>query len=120
MATTASTSKPESKRDQSPSVYERTIKTATEVKTLSSHMSALGKIRAGSEDDELSFYIEALIRALQFYHQQSYARSTPTSLTFDPIMETVRLLDYCSFHTRSNKPEWQVIAERNGWSSGRL
>lgn len=83
-------------------------------------MSALGKIRAGSEDDELNFYIEALIRALQFYHQQGNFRSTPTSLTFDPLPEAIRLLDYCSIYVRSNKPEWQVLAERNGWSSGRL
>lgn len=99
--------------------YDKTIKTATEVKTISGHMISLGKIRATSEDEELNFYIEALVLALQFHHQKSKAKSTPTSLTFNPLQETIRLLDYCDYHNQSKKPEWQVLAERNGWSRPR-
>lgn len=99
----------------SMSVYAKTIRTLAEVKTITAHMVSLGKIRAESEDQELGYLIANLVVALQYFHQQNKARSTPTSLTFQPAGETNPLLNYCNFHERSKKPEWQVLAERNGW-----
>ena len=99
--------------------YDKTIRSVAEVKTISSHMISLGKIRATSEDDQLNFFIASLVLALQYQHQHSKAKSTPTSLTFHQMPETARLLDYCSYQNRLKKPEWQLLAERNGWGPTR-
>ena len=99
--------------------YNKAIRTATEVKTISSHMVSLGKIRAASEDEQLNYFIARLIFALQYQHEQSKAKSTPTSLTFNQLEETFRLIEYCNYQNRLKKPEWQIVAERNGWSPPR-
>lgn len=99
-------------------IYEDAVRTVDEVKTLSSHMSALGKIRARSEDQQLNNLVQSLVGALQLQYQQVNAvtRSTPTSLTFYPNMETQALIQYCRWRIGSDKPEWQVLAEQNGWA----
>lgn len=95
--------------------YEKTLKTINEVKTLSSHMISLGKIRLECEDPQLDVYIVALIKALQFQHVYSTSRTTPLALTFFPTAETHSLYVYCLQFKKHKKPEWQVLAERNGW-----
>lgn len=99
--------------------YEKTVRTVTEVKTISAHMVALGKIRATSEDVQLNYLIQSLVVALQFPHLHGTSKGVPTSLTFWPLAETQRLLEYCSNQNRFKKPEWQVIAEREGWAPQR-
>lgn len=99
--------------------YDKTIKSVTEVKTLVAHMTSLGQIMATSEDTSLFDLITEVVMALQYQHQHSMAKSTPTSLLFHPIPPTVRLVDYCRRKIMLKKPEWQVLAERNGWTPPR-
>ena len=95
--------------------YEKAVRTFAEVKTISSHMVALGKIRATSEDVQLNYLIQSLVVALQYPHLHGASKGIGTSLTFLPLPETQRLLEYCNFQNRLKKPECQVIAEREGW-----
>lgn len=97
------------------SPYERILKSINEVKTLTSHMASLGKIRMESEDTHLDGHIVNQIKALQFQHQHSSSKSTPLALTFFPTTETYWLSTYCQQFIKQKKPEWQVLAERNGW-----
>jgi hypothetical protein len=88
----------------------------TEVKTLSSHMTALGKIRADSEDDALNGVIDNLIRELQYAHANSKNKSTPTSLAAGTSSEVQAIIGYCKKAIGTKKPEWQILAERHGWN----
>ncbi|WP_156899859.1 hypothetical protein [Luteimonas mephitis] len=101
--------------------YDKAIRSVNEVKTMSAHMVALGKIRASSEDDRLNFLIAQLVGALQFRHQHNKAKSTPISLTFHELyQETHALVGYCNAQNGLKKPEWQILAERHGWSPPRV
>jgi hypothetical protein len=97
------------------SYYDKTIRTINEVKSLSSHMVALGKIRVDSEDLHLVHLINHLLVALHYYHQQSGSKTTPVPLALVPIQETQNVLTYCMTYKVQKKPEWQVVAERHGW-----
>jgi len=96
--------------------YEETIKSLTEVKTIASHLTAFGKIRAKSEDEFLIQLIENLIRELQSVHVNNKKKSTPISLDKSSALEVVNLIKYCKKAIGSKKHEWQILAERNGWT----
>ena len=98
------------------SIYARTIKSITEVRTVVQHMSALGKILAETEDSHLYGLIQNVVLNLQWQMQQSIGKPVPTSLMFFPTPPTVHLHEYCKHQKQSKKAEWQVLAERNGWS----
>lgn len=95
--------------------YDKTIRTIKEVKSIPKHMASLGMIRIGSEDLQLTSLIEVLLTALHYYLQQGSSKTTPLALDLVPIPPTSNLLAYCQTYKSQRKPEWQVIAERNGW-----
>ena len=101
--------------DRSTNSYDRAIRTVTEVKTMTSHMTSLGKLMASSGDVNLCNLIANVVMTLQYQYENSNSRSTPTSLLFLPTPQTMQLLDYCKHQNRMRKAEWQVIAEQNGW-----
>ena len=98
------------------SIYDKTIKSVTQVKTMTSHMTSLGKLMAITEDMHLRNLIAHLVQALQYQYENSTAKSTTTSLMFFPIPQTIQLVDYCKHQERHKRPEWQVLAEQNGWT----
>ena len=69
-----------------------------------------------SEDMHLSNLIALVVKILQYQYENSTAKSTPTSLMFHPVPPTIQLVEYCRYQTRLKKPEWQVLAEQNGWT----
>lgn len=95
--------------------YEKFLKAVSEVKTLSSHMTALGKIKSASEDEKFIAAIDAIIPHLQRAHIASTSKSTPVALDNTSIQEINSLISACKKVVGSKKPEWQVLAERNGW-----
>ena len=97
-------------------VYGKIIKSVTEVRTVSQHMSALGKFMADTEDHQLYNLIQNSIFDLQFQMRNCIGRPIPTSLMFAPTPAFVQLVNYCAYHKQARKPEWQVLAERHGWS----
>ena len=102
--------------DGDMNVYSKIIKSVTEVRTVSLHMSALGKFMADTEDHQLYNCIQNAIFDLQFQMRHCIGRPIPTSLMFSPTPALVQLVNYCSFHKQPKRPEWQVLAERHGWS----
>ncbi len=99
------------------STYAKTLKSVREVKTISAHMVALGKIYASSEDALLNQHIQSVVTTLEFPLNHGTGRSTPTSLTFRMLPQTYWLIEYCKSQRASKKPEWQILAEQNGWIS---
>lgn len=96
--------------------YEDVLKTAKEAKTIASHITGLGKVRAKTEDQELLSKIDRAIESLQRAHANvKKGKSTPVCLDKVTDQAVRDLVDYCNNAVASKKPEWQVIAERNGW-----
>ena len=98
------------------SIYAQTIKSVTEIRTLSAHLVALGKIMATTEDRQLYDLIQCAVFNLQYQMQHSIGRPIPISLMSFPAQQTVQLVKYCNHQKQSKKAEWQVLAERHGWS----
>lgn len=98
------------------SLYEKTLKSLKEIKSISSHLTALGKVKAASADTLLNQAIDSLVRELQHAHANSRHKSTPTSLENATAPEAKALLEYCIRAIGSKKPEWQILAERHGWT----
>jgi hypothetical protein len=95
-------------------LYESTVNSLREFKTSASHITALGKIRNASEDSTLNQALDILIRELQRFHASSKNKSTPAS--FASGTSTKNILAYCEQAIGSKKPEWQILAERHGWT----
>ncbi|MGP9798998.1 hypothetical protein ACT3UJ_16765 [Halomonas sp. 86] len=96
--------------------YEKTLVSLKEVKSASAHMTALGKIRAATEDSTLIQAIDTLVRELQNGHARSKSKGTPFSIENAQAPEAKALINYCQKAVGSKKPEWQILAERNGWT----
>lgn len=95
--------------------YDKAIRTIKEVKTIPKHMVALGMIRIESEDFRLTSLIEDVLSVLHFFLQQGSSKTTPLALDIVPTSQAWDLLLYCQTCRAQKKPEWQVIAEREGW-----
>lgn len=87
----------------------------SETKTLASHITSLGKIKISTEDSNLKQSLDIVILELQRAHANSKSKSTPVSIEKSQIPEIKMLLNYCQKAVGSKKPEWQIMAERNGW-----
>lgn len=96
-------------------IYDRTIRTIKEVKTIPKHMAALGMIRIESEDFRLTSLIEGVLGVLHYCLQQGSSKTSPLALDLVPTSQAWDLLLYCQIYKAQKKPEWQVIAEREGW-----
>ena len=98
------------------SIYSNTIKSIIEYRTLGGHLSALGKIMASTEDGHLYGLIQNAASSLQYQMQHSIGRQIPISLMSFPGPPVVQLVEYCKHQKQAKKEEWQVLAERHGWS----
>jgi hypothetical protein len=88
------------------------------MKTITAHITNLGKILNKTEDPKLKNLLETAITFLQRAHANPKIKnkSTPGNLINVqeyPIQDVVK---YCSDLIPTGKPEWQVLAERNGWA----
>lgn len=93
------------------------MKSVKEAKTIASHITALGKVRAKTEDQVLLGKIDAAIASLQNAHAKAKkGKSTPTCLDKATDSSVKALVEHCQKAVANKKPEWQVIAERNGWA----
>jgi hypothetical protein len=97
------------------SYYKKALDSLKEIKTISAHMTALGKIRASTEDTNLIRAIDDLVHELQEVHTKSKSKSTPLSLDTAKNSKAKALVQYCSNAIGTKKPEWQILAERHGW-----
>lgn len=99
-------------------MYEETISSLKELKTISSHIKRLGALMNTTEDQQLKKLLAALIMDLQKMHVRPNFRykSTPLNLINGQNSEIENLINYCKTFIIQQKPEWQVLAERNGWT----
>ena len=98
------------------SAYEKALKSMREIKTATAHLTALGKIRAATEDETLRELIIELYRTLgSAVASKRKGKSLPFPLDQGDAQEIRRLMEYCSRVTASKKPEWQILALRHGW-----
>lgn len=98
------------------SSYEDVLKSLSEFRTLVAHITALGKIRMKTEDKKLVKGIDAVISQLQIAHTRVKRKSTPLSVEKSNIKAANVLITYCKQMVGTKKPEWQIMAERNGWA----
>lgn len=98
------------------SLYKKVLESTKEAKTIASHITALGKIRAKTEDDVLLGKIDKAIGSMQSAHAKAKnGKSTPTFLDKSTDRAVRDPIEHCATMASSDKPEWQVVAERNGW-----
>jgi len=97
------------------SSYEDVLESLANFRTLAAHITALGKIRLETEDEKLKKGIEAVIYQLQIAHAQVKSKSIPVSVENSNIQAANVLIAYCNQVIGTRKPEWQILAERNGW-----
>lgn len=97
-------------------MYEEVIKSLTEVKTPAKHLSEITKIINLTEDEELKKLLTPVITALTQYStvapplDRKKPRNFISGVPFDAVFH------YCLPKIQAKRPEWQVIALRNGWT----
>ena len=98
------------------SSYEDVLRSLSEYKTVAAHISALGKLRLKTEDERLVNGIEEVISQLQLAHAKLKSKSVPVSVEKSKLRAASNLIRFCRQATSTKKPEWQILAERNGWA----
>ena len=104
------------------STYEKVLKSLYETKTLHSHIVAIGKIRVSTEDKDLKLHLNDAIEFMgDWQYRRTGMRSIPVFFDERDLDATNKhkvdiLIEYCKQKTEAKKPEWQVLAERHGWS----
>ncbi|MCU7976438.1 hypothetical protein L5M43_14445 [Shewanella sp. SW36] len=96
-------------------LYKNVIALSKETITVASLITKLGKVKAVTEDKELIKCLFNVITELQKYHVISINKSTPICLMHSTDASIINLIQYCQQLIGNQKPEWQVIAERNNW-----
>ena len=95
-------------------VYEKSMKTLRSSKTLSSFLNSFVEIQFESQDEN---HKKLLSKAIDFLRRAiAHPKSPKISVILDlnvPIYKSIN--EYCEKAVLSNKPDWQVSAEMNGW-----
>ena len=99
-------------------MYQETINSLKSIETTATHIKKLGVILNKTEDSKLKTLIQNTLTLLQKAHANPNVKgkSTPGNLynaTQPPIKA---LIQYCEQFIEIKKPQWQVLAERNGWT----
>lgn len=99
-------------------MFKETIASLKNIVTISTHIKNLGKILNKTEDPKLHQLIGDTIMMLQQAHSNKRigGKSTPGSLYTTEKTQIILLKNYCETFVATKKPEWQVLAERNGWT----
>lgn len=97
-------------------IYEKTISALNDLKSITSHITSLGKIMNKIEDTQLQKLLADVIQELQNTHAnlKFKAKSTPVALINGTSNVIKALIRYCTTFITAKKPEWQVLAERHG------
>jgi hypothetical protein len=90
--------------------YVDVIEAATAMAVVVSTRNKLNKVRARTEDQRLKTLLDKAITRLD----QSTVRS-PIALNLKQP-EYGDLYKHCESMLRAAKPQWQALAEQNGWS----
>ncbi|MEW5199330.1 hypothetical protein [Enterobacter hormaechei] len=98
-------------------MYQETIHLLKKTQSVAKHLTELGKILTSTEDPQLKELVETVYGSLQEAHYKAKSgKSTPLNLYSAQNNTIKRLISYCESHIQAGKPEWQVMAEKNGWT----
>ena len=101
--------------------YEKILKIAKDMKPLKSHITAIGKIRGTTEDKVLVVKIDSAVKAMTSMLGLPLIlpgknKTIPMILENAPDKNIHSLIEYCEMNISGKKPEWQILAEQNGWT----
>ncbi|EKQ0627244.1 hypothetical protein P4P73_005066 [Salmonella enterica] len=99
-------------------MYQETIDSLKKIQTLATHIKSLGRILNTTEDTSLKDLIQTTLTLLQQAHANNKlkGKSTPANLYNAQQAPIKALITYCERLIQAKKPEWQVLAERHGWT----
>lgn len=99
-------------------MYQQTIDSLKKVQTTATHIKSLGNILNKTEDTSLKSLIQNTLTLLQTAHanKKVQGKSTPGNLYNAKHAPIKALITYCEQFIQAKKPEWQVLAERHGWT----
>lgn len=99
-------------------MYQETIDSLKSFETSATHIKKLGIIINKTEDSKLKALIQNTVTLLQQAHANPNikGKSTPGNLYNVNQPPIKALIQYCEQFIKIKKPEWQVLAERNGWT----
>lgn len=99
-------------------IYEETLKQMHTVVTLLSHMKSLSQINIKVQDEALKKLINSAIHDLQsvYVDPRNKKKSLPIALVNAKQGPLFNLKNYCEKMLVNRTPEWQVEAERQGWT----
>ena len=97
--------------------YEETIAALKDIRTVSSHITNLGKVMNKTEDQQLKTLLGNVVSSLQRAHANPKVKgkSTPGNLYNATDIGIKQVIQYCESLIGAKKPEWQMLAERHGW-----
>ena len=97
-------------------IYKQTIESMSSFMTISQHIKKLSDIKLDTEDANFKTGLNNLIVDLQYLHRRMKNKGTPVAISQTPSRHYEVLHKYCIKQLKSEKPEWQIIAERKGWT----
>lgn len=94
--------------------YLVVIETLMAIASLPSRINKLNKTWAATEDEALRSHVGTVIGYLENAWRSSGGSSKAVSIRIDlePYKPVIR---YCRACIDTGKPQWQLLAEKNGW-----
>jgi hypothetical protein len=97
--------------------YNKVIEACTSLATIASIQNKLNRIYISTEDNQLQSLLKPALVNLVTVQREAVSRKVSShksqcNLGNSPFKE---LAIYCKKTLASSKPQWQVLAERNGW-----
>lgn len=98
-------------------IYKKVLLELHKQSTITVQHNNLMKLYYTSEDDMLKGYIRAYCKGLTvaINYSKNKLHSKASDAVSDNIPNKITLANYCEQVILTEKPEWQILAERNGW-----
>ncbi len=100
-------------------IYEEVLAELKALRTLTAHLTKIGKLQAVATDTQLKVLLGHAVSFLQgaLKNPNVKGKTTPAAIDTLTAQQIRQLRAYCEGHVGEQKPDWQVEAERNGWSA---
>ena len=95
-------------------IYEEILKSIQDYKSEKRHLTSLGKFFYLTEDQLLKKNLYPVLQFLKIWVESS-KNSTPKCLAQVQAVPIKKFIKYLETVIPSKKPEWQIIALREGW-----
>lgn len=96
--------------------YQAVVEACTNLATVASIQNKLNKIAIKTEDNQLKSLLAVAIAHLERAHLNATQKQRTQKTAFPRTKEPAKsLLIYCYSVIKSQEPQWQIIARKNGW-----